>query len=86
MKQTTEQLVRKCFCNGCENDGEDLEHCPVICVAFDYTRVARAARRFVAMENRGKMRLLKLVNVDYEKRKLPKHWGKLKVNNKWVKF
>jgi hypothetical protein len=45
--------------------------------------LARAARRFVKLEYLNKRKPeAEFLTV----RKLPKHWGELKINNKWVKF
>ena len=71
----TEELVRKCF----EKPLRAYEY-------NSYSFLARAARKFVREENKGKMRMLDMHNVDREVRaidtpvknwaKLPKHFGK----------
>ena len=59
--QTTEQLVRKCFCKGCAVFGMDS------CNLKDVNEVARAARLFVREENKGKMRMLDMRDVEFSK-------------------
>jgi len=49
-RMTTEQMVRKCFCG---NRPFTLA-CSVECFYYNDRRLARAARRFVRMENAQK--------------------------------
>jgi predicted transcriptional regulator of viral defense system len=51
---TTEQLVRKCFCKGCVPDRE-ICHLSM-CAKAKWQTLARAARRFVRLENERAMK------------------------------
>lgn len=68
-QMTTEQMVRKCFCDRCnflntkdiptEKCNYDDTHCknPDYCIIFEIELISRAARRFVRMEQKQKFEL-----------------------------
>ncbi|MFC1453627.1 hypothetical protein ACFLQL_00420 [Verrucomicrobiota bacterium] len=65
-KMTTQEMVRKCFCHGRCAGQNNEDECTVACVAYDELDAARAARKFVRMENQQKndgnfARLIKIV-------------------------
>lgn len=47
-RMTTEEMVRKCFCNDCF---------PTTCTTKDKSKLAPAARSFVAMEQKQKWKV-----------------------------
>jgi len=87
----TEQLVRKCFCWLCDGATNRIaeKSCPSWCLFLDYKFIARAARRFVRLENRQKaqekhqkfLRWCKSSKNPNRNVKLPEHFGEIKVNN-----
>ena len=87
----TEELVRKCFCH-CAVFKEGYES-KQLHITASFNDVARAARRFVKLENIHKTKerhekflrwCRKNPTVDEKGVKLPKHWGQLKVNGRWL--
>jgi hypothetical protein len=86
----TEKLVRRVFCKGCDSDDEV---CSIArCTKADWRSLARAARRFVRLEQAEEREKLavRIERNDAKLRakpvKLPPHFGKIKVNGKWTKF
>ncbi len=89
----TEELVQKCFCTlciiSCENPSCSLHATDKL-----ITDLARAARRFVRMEQAEKIKKHnEFMKKFYRNRaklrnenivKLPKHFGQFKVNGKWI--
>lgn len=51
---TTESIVRKCFCPSTSDDGFVNMLYGIVSKRSDVMRLARAARRFVRLENREK--------------------------------
>jgi hypothetical protein len=91
-QKTTEELVRKCFCSFCEYCKQGGAWCDQ-CTLGDWVKLARAARRFVRLEDIRKkqeaherfLRSCRKRPTIHEKDvKLPKHWGQFKINGEWI--
>ena len=84
---TTIQMIRKCFCARCSMMPLFHGYCgKSVCAFNNWKAVARAARRFVRMDQRQKLfkeldRIHATVKKDHPEfvpTKLPKHWGEMK--------